>query len=101
VRCTVGKYQLASADEDPAVADLRARNLPRRTSDYAPRCLVAEAIAGLVQFEASEGDPPRKVTAMGARWYGGVYRCTYAGTAATCRKTGKPRRRVTFQLGAG
>lgn len=100
VRCTAGEYGLVSDGEGPSVSDLRARNLPRRTSDYAPPCLVAEAIAGLVRFEVGEsGAPPAKVKAMGARWYGGVYRCTYAGTAATCRKSGKPRRRVTFTLG--
>ena len=101
VTCTYGEYFPGSGNPDPAVTDLKAHNLPRRTSGYAPRCLVAESVARFVQFDASEGTKPKKVKVMGARWYGGVYRCSYAGTAVTCRKTGKPRRRVTFQLGAG
>lgn len=100
VSCTYGTYFPGSEDSEPVVTELRARNLPRRTSDYAPPCLLAETVAGIVQLEASEGMRPTRVKAMGARWYGGVYRCTYAGTAATCRKAGKPRRRVTFSLGA-
>ena len=45
ITCDAGQYQLLHG-ENPRIANLRAHNLPRRTSGYAPRCLVAEAIAG-------------------------------------------------------
>jgi hypothetical protein len=79
-RCRAGAYLGANSIPGyfPSVQHLRAVNLPRRTDGYAPRCLVADSIGGLIQ----EGFRlhrrlPRRVTAMGARWYGGRWRVSY------------------------
>lgn len=97
--CRVGFYAPGLEDATPRVANLRARNLPRRTDGYAPPCLVAETVAREVQTRASRSKRPARVRVFGARWNGGTWRCRYAGKSATCRKTGKPRRRVTLTLG--
>jgi hypothetical protein len=63
----------------PAIQQLRAINLPRLTDGYAPRCLVAESVAGLVQtrWRATRGHLPRLVHPRGARWDGGIWRISY------------------------
>ncbi len=100
-RCKVGRYGLVDPSGSPAITKLRAVNLPRRTDGYAPRCLVAEAAASQIQYGVMDtGTPPASVTLMGARWYGGKWRCSYAGADATCRKAGKPKRRIRMTLGA-
>src|SRR3978361_2247158 len=48
-RCSGHRYGLISSHAFPAIRRLRAHGLPRRTDGYAPRCLVAEAVAGLGQ----------------------------------------------------
>lgn len=57
---------------------LKAINLPVKTDGYAPRCLVAETIAGLVQdgFK-KKGKLPQRVHPRGARWDGGVWTVSY------------------------
>ncbi len=80
-RCSGHDYWLIDRDAFPSIGKLRATNLPRLTSDYAPRCLVAEAVAGLVQdgfrFYDGKAHFPRRVHPRGARWNGGRYRCRY------------------------
>jgi hypothetical protein len=99
-RCRIG-YFIPGADmAQPDITKLRAHNLPRRTDGYAPRCLVAEAIVGEIQnrFERS-GELPATVRIYGAAWSGGRWNCTYADGRGTCKKRGKPRRRVTMRIG--
>jgi hypothetical protein len=98
ITCDPGEYQLLHG-ENPTIADLKAHNLPRKTDGYAPRCLVAEAIASEIQRTLQDGGAkPRTVTVYGARWNGGKWRCRYPGDRASCRKKGKPTRRVTMRL---
>lgn len=100
VSCRVGYYIPGADTASPTALNLRAHNLPRRTDGYAPRCLVAEAIVGRIQDRFAEsGRLPAKVRVYGARWDGGRWRCTYPPTRGVCRKIGKPRRRVTMDLG--
>src|SRR5215211_6654852 len=99
VTCAPGEYLLLHG-ENPRIADLRAHNLPRRTSGYAPRCLVAEAIAAEVQHALQDGKrAPRTVSIFGARWRSGKWRCSYPDDEhVSCKKTHKPKRRITFRL---
>lgn len=103
-KCKVGAFYLAESSGSASVSRLRAVNLPKKTDGYAPRCLVADALAGLVQSSVrDDGVLPTFVKPMGARWYGGEWRCQYTDAngqspAATCRKIGKTSRRVTFTL---
>ena len=100
VRCTVGHYAPTLAHSKPEVSRLRAVNLPRRTDGYAPRCLVAEAVAAEVKRAIQDtGSRPAQVRVFGARWSGGRWNCAYDGAATTCRKAGKPSRKVKFRLG--
>ena len=98
ITCDAGQYQLLHG-ENPRIADLKAHNLPRRTSGYAPRCLVAEAIASDIQQALQNGrKAPRTLSAYGARWGAGRWRCSYPGDRADCHRKGMPRRRVTMRL---
>jgi hypothetical protein len=98
ITCDRGEYLLLHG-ENPTIANLRAHNLPRKTDGYAPRCLVAEAIAAEIQRRLQNGEKaPRTVSVYGARWNGGKWRCSYPGERAVCRKKGKPGRRVTMRL---
>ena len=99
ITCDPGEYQLLHG-ENPTIEALKAHNLPRKTDGYAPRCLVAEAIASEIQRTLQDGDKaPRTVLVYGARWSGGKWRCRYpGGDRASCRKKGKPERRVTMRL---
>ena len=99
--CKAGYYSPGLDDTFPAVDKLRARNLPRLTSGYAPRCLVAESVAGAVQYYWSEHyHAPRRVNVMGARWYSGKWTIRYrlrsnghwSWGEFTARKVGKPAR---------
>src|SRR3954471_6669697 len=86
ITCDPGEYLLLHG-ENPTIADLKAHNLPRKTDGYAPRCLVAEAIAAEIQRRLQDGkDAPRTVLVYGARWNGGKWRCRYPdGDRASCR----------------
>lgn len=99
VTCAPGEYLLIHG-ENPRIADLRAHNLPRKTSGYAPRCLVAEAIAAEVQRALQDGKrPPRTVSTYGAQWSSGKWKCSYREEVnVTCKKKNKPKRRITFRL---
>ena len=99
VTCRVGYYSPGADTDSPTVRNLRAYNLPRRTDGYAPRCLVAEALVGKIQFRyGRSGTLPAKVWIYGARWNGGRWRCSYPAGRGICRKIGKPHRRVTMDL---
>jgi hypothetical protein len=98
ITCDPGEYLLLHG-ENPTIEDLKAHNLPRKTSGYAPRCLVAEAIAAEIQRTLQDGkQPPRTVAVMGAQWSSGKWRCSYPGDRAVCKRKGKPWRRVTMRL---
>ena len=98
ITCDAGQYGLLHG-ENPRIADLKAHNLPRRTSGYAPRCLVAEAIASDIQRALQDGRrAPRSLHVYGARWGAGRWRCSYPAGRADCHRMGKPRRRVTMRL---
>ena len=99
-RCRVGYYSPGADIRQPDITKLRAINLPRRTDGYAPRCLVAEAIVGRIQDRYEEtGALPATVRVYGAAWSGGRWNCTYGDGRGTCRKRGKPHRRVTMRIG--
>ena len=69
-------YFLISPNTFPKCRTPPAVNLPPRGIDgYAPPCLVAEDVAGIVQ--ARWRHLPRVVWAKGARWNGGHWRVTY------------------------
>ena len=98
ITCDAGQYQLLHG-ENPRIERLRAHNLPRKTSGYAPRCLVAEAIAADIQRALQDGErAPRALNVYGARWSAGRWRCSYPQGGADCHRKGKPRRRVTMRL---
>jgi len=101
--CKPGRYQLVLPGSIPAVSKLRAIDLPRLTDGYAPRCLVAEAVAVEIQrgFEG-RSRLPRKVIVLGARWNGGTWHCTYAKSGTdrrgSCRKVAHRSQRVKLTL---
>jgi len=77
-RCNGLTYNLIDENGFPGIQHLRAINLPRLTDGYAPRCLVAESVAGLVQDRWSATHRfASRVHPMGARWDGGSWRLTY------------------------
>jgi hypothetical protein len=97
VKCRIGYFAPGLDDgQFPTIHRLRAVNLPRRTDDYAPRCLVAESVAALIKDGVARaanrhGDDfrfnkhaPKRVTPMGARWHGGKYRVRYRVLACDC-----------------
>src|SRR3954452_4709247 len=76
--CKVGYYAPGIEAEFPAPGKLRAHDLPRKTNDDAPRCLVAESIVSNVQVAwARYGHAPRTVHPYGASWDGGRWRVSY------------------------
>ena len=107
VRCNGHTYSLIDPSAFPGIGKLRAIGLPRNTDGYAPRCLVAEAVAARVQAKWRQGvKQPTTVRVGGARWDGGRWRVTatirqpsgktpYA--AVTARKVGASKQRVTFR----
>ena len=97
ITCDPFKYQLIDEPGTPTISNLRAHNLPRKTSGYAPRCLVAEAIASIIQQELRiEGKLPKTLNVYGARWGAGKWRCSYPAGKARCHSKRKPGRRVTM-----
>ena len=74
-----GKQYLLLHGDDPAVEQLRIKMRNAKADGYAPRCLVAEAVAGDVQDEARRtGKRLKKLNVYGAAWTVGTFRCTYA-----------------------
>jgi hypothetical protein len=77
-KCNGHTYLLIDPNGFPSIQQLRAVNVPPLTDGYAPRCLVAEGVAGLVQDRWSTTHRlPRLVHPMGARWNGGIWRVSY------------------------
>jgi hypothetical protein len=77
-KCNGHTYQAIDKYGFPAIQRLRAINLPLLTDGYAPRCLVAESVAGLVQDRWSVTHRlSSRVHPRGARWDGGIWRLTY------------------------
>jgi hypothetical protein len=76
VRCSGHQYGAIDRSAFRSISNLRAVNPPRKTDGYAPRCLVAESVAAMVQSWASDhmGHIPRTVEPMGARWDGRTWR---------------------------
>jgi hypothetical protein len=117
VGCRIGHYSPALDDKQfPTIHRLRATNLPRLTSDYAPRCLVAESLAGLVKDGVARaaqrhGDDfrfdehaPKSVRPRGARWDAGSYRVRYRVMRCDCDPyvavtATRGRKSVRFQIG--
>ena len=112
-KCRIG-YFLPGLDDDefPTIHRLRATDLPRRTDGYAPRCLVAEAVAALVKDKVARAlrrkghafslvdDAPKRVRPQGARWSGGTYRVRYRVLDPYVRVTAtRGERRVRFRIG--
>jgi hypothetical protein len=117
VKCRIGYYSPGLDDARfPTIHKLRAENLPRLTDGYAPRCLVAESVAGLVKDRVEraarrEGvnfrfdqHAPKRATPMGARWSGGVYRVKYRLLKCDCDPyvqvtATRGRKHIRFQIG--
>jgi hypothetical protein len=103
VSCEIGHYFPGRAPTSTTPQDLKAINLPRLTDGYAPRCLVAETLLNWALDDIAAGRKPRaRIWARGARWNGGRWRCRYTTTGdhrnASCRQSGRPKRRVTYAL---
>jgi hypothetical protein len=68
VRCKPGEYGEYTTGV-PRVTRLRAAGLPRLTSGYAPRCLVADTAAGRAVMRPY--NLPKTIRLYGARWDAG------------------------------
>jgi len=100
--CDGKKYLLLQGD-DPAVELLRIKMRNAKADGYAPRCLVAEAVAAQVQGEARySGKHLKTLDVYGARWGIGRFRCTYEKKSsydqASCVHKGKDAATVRFRL---
>lgn len=72
--CKLGRYGGESSG-DVYAEQLDVAGLPRLTSHYAPRCLVAESLTGiLLDSMDRRGRLPSKVRIRGARWDAGIWR---------------------------
>jgi hypothetical protein len=109
--CQAGHYRLVDPSANPQVVNLQIEMAHRAPyaglPGGAPKCLVAEAVAALVQDGARSGPPPRAVVAQGARWTVGRFTCTYrtlgarpvqAIRRAQCVHTGRFAATVRFVL---
>lgn len=77
-RCSGNHFHAIDRSAFPGISKERAINLPRRTSGYAPRCLVADSIAGLIQVYFHKHKRfPRSLQVHGARWNAGTWRLRY------------------------
>ena len=76
--CPGDRYLLINQDQPPAVKLLRIKMRATKADGYAPRCLVAEAVAGDVQSYGRVGEKlPSTVRVVGAKFDAGPFRCTY------------------------
>ena len=101
--CDGKKYLLLIQDRDPLVKLLRIKMAKAKADGYAPRCLVAEAVASLVQRDMIDGKkPPKHITVYGARWGIGKVTCSYTAmtgyTQASCVKKGTNASTTRFRL---
>ena len=75
VSCSNYRYGAIDRTLFPGIGHVKATGLPRLTSGYAPRCLVATSVAGsLQQTYARHGRWPSRVRVRGARWDAGWWR---------------------------
>jgi hypothetical protein len=99
--CDGKKYQLLIDPNGPTVKLLRIKMRKAKADGYAPRCLVAEAVAANV---IDDGGKPATINVYGARWGVGKYKCTYAEKSelgyvqVACVHTGKDANTVRFRL---
>jgi hypothetical protein len=102
VSCRPGKYLLVdtTGGSFPVISRLRATGLPAKTDGYAPRCLVAEAVAAVVQQHSGKKG---RYHVYGARWDGGWWKVSYRTASGsevakyTCRRGDQT---VTFTGGS-
>jgi hypothetical protein len=103
-RCSGDQYQLIQRGGLVSIERLRTVGLPRRTDGYAPRCLVAEALASDVQgtYERS-GRIPRRIRLFGARWNGGTWtvRAKREGQEAHTVTARRGRAKIAFFMATG
>jgi hypothetical protein len=102
-RCDGKKYLLIRQDGDPRVEQLKIKMRKHRADGYAPRCLVAEAIAGEVQTSVIyDHKRPKTVNIMGAQWGMRGVKCKYTdrsgSTQVQCVKKGRDANTVRFRL---
>ncbi len=77
-KCRGNRYLVIQSSGFPGIRNERAINLPRRTSGYAPRCLVADSIASGIQYFWSQHQRlPHSLPVHGARWDAGVWQLQY------------------------
>jgi hypothetical protein len=101
--CDGKQYLLLDPSGDPVVKLLRIKMAKAKADGYAPRCLVAEAVAMQVQNEVIDHKTlPARITVEGARWGIGTVKCSYETmtgyTQAQCVKTGKDASTTRFRL---
>jgi hypothetical protein len=78
VHCSGNRYHAIDRAAFPGIRNEQAFNLPHLTSDYAPRCLVADSIAGGIQlFFAAHQRFPKRLAIHGGRWNAGTWRLSY------------------------
>jgi len=71
-QCSGNHYLAIDPAAFPGIGNERAINLPRLTDGYAPRCLVADSVAGYIQsFFHQHSRLPRTLQIHGARWMPG------------------------------
>lgn len=77
-QCSGNHYLAIDPAAFPGIGNERAINLPRLTDGYAPRCLVADSVAGYIQsFFHQHSRFPRTLQIHGARWDAGTWRLRY------------------------
>lgn len=75
VRLRGNRYWAIDPAGFPAIQNVRAINLPRLTTGYAPRCLVADSVAGVIQYFWSQHHRFRRTEQIhSARWDAGNQR---------------------------
>lgn len=96
VKCSGNRYGAIDPAAFPAIRNEIAVGLPRLTSGYAPRCLVADSIGGSIQqFWRHHQRLPHRLMVRGARWDAGRWRLGYRR-----RRSGdNPYRRATARHG--
>lgn len=102
VTCKPGAYFFGDYGVEGAVVTrLRATGLPKLTSDYAPRCLVADSAAGRIVSHTPRYSLPRTVRIYGARWNAGRWKVTSFYSERLLLRSVRftqGKKRITFRL---